>query len=424
MPSVPSIIKKSYWLLAGIGAVWAVFVSSLINSTFQRHAMYMHKIHSGFWHNASNPEEFGFAKGQVTPFWLDTSDGEKLFCWHVLPLDVYLDHEHEVVQKSVGGVVEDFEATVGAKLLKKDVKSKVVVNFHGNAGHVAQGWRPSTYRSIAGIPHTHTLTCDYRGFGQSTLTNSPHIPTEAGLITDSISLLSYLANTLKHPTTQTVLLGQSLGTAVTAATALYFADPTSPHLPRSIVKPVPAPKSPQAFAGIVLVAPFTNMTELLETYKIGGVIPILSPLRGYPRISDYLSSKITDPWPTLPRLTALITSTAPSKTPLHLTLLHARNDQDITFRLSEALYAPLETALLAEDGVSATEERRSIHGGERVKRGAFAYRRVEDANAERVVELEVVRFGGHNEVVGLSQVNLAVRRALRKRRFVPGFDVE
>jgi hypothetical protein len=71
------------------------------------------------------------AEGQVTPFWLDTSDGEKLFCWHVLPMDVYLENEHEVVQKTLGGVAEDFTATIAAKLLKKDVKSKVVVNFHG-----------------------------------------------------------------------------------------------------------------------------------------------------------------------------------------------------------------------------------------------------------------------------------------------------
>jgi hypothetical protein len=49
----------------------------------------------------------------------------------VLPLDVYLEHEHEVFQKTLGGVTEDFAATVGAKLLKKDGKSKVVVNFHG-----------------------------------------------------------------------------------------------------------------------------------------------------------------------------------------------------------------------------------------------------------------------------------------------------
>lgn len=49
----------------------------------------------------------------------------------MLPLDVYLEHEQEVYQKTLGGVAEDFTATVGAKLLKKDGKSKVVVNFHG-----------------------------------------------------------------------------------------------------------------------------------------------------------------------------------------------------------------------------------------------------------------------------------------------------
>jgi len=293
-----------------------------------------------------------------------------------------------------------------------------------NAGHVAQGWRPSTYRSVVGIPHTHLLTCDYRGFGKSSLKNPPHIPTETGLITDGISLISYLTNTLKHPSSQTVLLGQSLGTAVTAASALYFADPNSPHLPTDIVKPSPATKGLQSFAGIVLVAPFTDLPQLLQTYKIGGIIPVLSPIRGYPKLARFFTSKIIDHWPTLPRLQALITSTAATQTPVHLTIIHARNDQDITFRLSEALYAPLESAMLAEEGVTASEERRSIHGGERVKRGAFAYRKAEDANGERSVELEVVRYGGHNEVVGWSQVGLAVRRAFRRKRFVPGLDVE
>ena len=45
-------------------------------------------------------------EGQVTPFNFSTSDGETLFCWHVLPLDVYLDNEIEVVQKATG-LVDD-----------------------------------------------------------------------------------------------------------------------------------------------------------------------------------------------------------------------------------------------------------------------------------------------------------------------------
>lgn len=71
-------------------------------------------------------------EGQVQPFWLDTTDGEKLFCWHVLPLDVYLANEVELAQAATSGeVVDGLEGTVGAKLLKRDVESRVVVNFHG-----------------------------------------------------------------------------------------------------------------------------------------------------------------------------------------------------------------------------------------------------------------------------------------------------
>lgn len=297
-----------------------------------------------------------------------------------------------------------------------------------NAGHLGQGWRPSTYRSISGIPHTHLLTCDYRGFGLSTLNNPPHLPTETGLITDAVSLLSYVETSLSHPSTRTVLLGQSLGTAVTAASALYFADPSSPQLPTSLTHISPLPKSHPGFAGIVLVAPFRDLATLLDTYKIGGMIPVLRPLRGYTRIANFLLSRIVDAWPTLPRLRSLLTSTAASKTPIRLTLLHARNDQDIDFRHSEALFQPLQSTMLGEEDVSSMEERRSIHGGDRVRRGAFAYKKVEDARGERVVELEVVRFGGHNEVVGWTHVSLAVRRAfesvgMREERKV-GLDVE
>lgn len=72
-------------------------------------------------------------EGQVTPFWLDTSDGEKLFCWHVLPLDVYLEHEKELVSRVQDDVLEseDFTRSLGARLLAGDEEARLVVNFHG-----------------------------------------------------------------------------------------------------------------------------------------------------------------------------------------------------------------------------------------------------------------------------------------------------
>lgn len=67
----------------------------------------------------------------------------------MLPLDVYLENESEVEQKSVGGIVNgnDFGATIGAKLLRKDGKSKVVVNFHGASSSfsVYDEYRDLTY---------------------------------------------------------------------------------------------------------------------------------------------------------------------------------------------------------------------------------------------------------------------------------------
>jgi hypothetical protein len=49
----------------------------------------------------------------------------------VLPLDVYLENENEIVQKAAGGVVEDLKETVGWRLAERDPESRVVVNFHG-----------------------------------------------------------------------------------------------------------------------------------------------------------------------------------------------------------------------------------------------------------------------------------------------------
>lgn len=264
---------------------------------------------------------------------------------------------------------------------------------------------------MSGIPNTHLITCDYRGFGHSSLTNAPYIPTETGLITDAVSLLTYLRTALHHPPSRTVILGQSLGTGVAAAGALWAADPGAKELPPSVQAIQPDDQEDSSYAGIVLVAPFTDLRSMLQTYSILGIFPVLKPLGGYPRIAAYLSTKIVDEWPTLPRLRALFSSPLSGAKKIKMTILHARNDPDIDFREAEALYVSLETVMLREEGARATEERRSIHGGERVRRGAFAYRRVESGNAERAVELEVLRFGGHDNVMGWTQVSLAVRRA-------------
>jgi hypothetical protein len=50
----------------------------------------------------------------------------------VLPLDVYLRNENELVMgTTTGEVVEGLKGSMGEKLLRGDREARVVVNFHG-----------------------------------------------------------------------------------------------------------------------------------------------------------------------------------------------------------------------------------------------------------------------------------------------------
>ena len=50
----------------------------------------------------------------------------------MLPLDVYLENEHELsTAAAVGQTVDGLKGTVGEKLMSRDIDTRVVVNFHG-----------------------------------------------------------------------------------------------------------------------------------------------------------------------------------------------------------------------------------------------------------------------------------------------------
>jgi len=216
---------------------------------------------------------------------------------------------------------------------------------HGNAGHVAQGWRKDTYRILAAQPNTHVLTIDYRGFGYSTGS-----PTEAGLITDGTVLVDWVLHTLGVPPERIVIMGQSLGTAVSSAVALHFADPGNELIPnesRELRPLLPKQRTiePITFAGIILVAPFSSVPSLLLTYRIGGFLPILLPLRPFPRFAAFLTGQMVDKWFSAERLAAyyhalsgseLLTS-ASGRSMGSVQLVHSIRDMDITYHQTEMM---------------------------------------------------------------------------------------
>ena len=142
-----------------------------------------------------------------------------------------------------------------------------------------------------------------------------------------------------------------------SAVGLAFAEPKSallPSLPAADTEAQPllndqhnavaAVTEQTAFAGIVLVAPFSSLPSLMLTYRLGGWIPILLPLRPFPPLARALTSRMVDKWPTADRLHAYYNSFTPKM--LHgaggrgmgsLQIVHAVNDADISFHQTEMI---------------------------------------------------------------------------------------
>lgn len=215
---------------------------------------------------------------------------------------------------------------------------------HGNAAHLASASRPQIYSSLLALSTptnpVHIFAIDYRGFGISTGS-----PTEEGVITDAVSLLNYLiAGPYKISPSRIVIVGQSLGTAVTAAVAERFAF-GSPD-PNAIQ---PAIKDADPFAGVILIASFSSLPNLIQSYSIKGLTPpMLSPLVGYPRFQKWVMSHVVDYWDTAARVARLtgIGSVHPdasgleySHKDLDLTVVHALNDFEIPWYEGRRVWA-------------------------------------------------------------------------------------
>lgn len=214
---------------------------------------------------------------------------------------------------------------------------------HGNAGHIASSQRPQTYSTLLGLSTpsnpVHVFALDYRGFGLSTGT-----PSEEGIITDAVSLVNYItAGPLRIATSRIVIMGQSFGTAVASAVAERFAFGSSN--PKALQ---PAVKNAEAFAGVVLLAPFSSVANVINSYSLRGLTPpLLSPLMGYPRFQKWVLDQIIDGWDSAKRVARLTgvavddSDTAEEKYTdkgLDLTIIHAFDDADIPWYEGRAVW--------------------------------------------------------------------------------------
>lgn len=262
---------------------------------------------------------------------------------------------------------------------------------HGNAGTIGAACRPGYLRSLSAADPSkiHIIAIDYRGFGLSSGT-----PSEAGLIEDGLSAVRFAVDKLGIPTSRIAVLGQSLGTAVTFGVAEALA----------------AQKPPQELAAVISIAGFSDMRELLLTYRAGGLVPILSPLRGYIKVQNFFIKFVTESWDSINRVASLVRN-SPN---LNLVLIHAKYDIEIPHAHSDALFArAANTAqktlgredITVEDVLAERSEK--TYGNE----SSVALWPEEKSNGRKISRW-IVEFGGHNQVVGSAGTSVIVAKAL------------
>ncbi|KAL6708088.1 hypothetical protein ACN47E_003522 [Coniothyrium glycines] len=345
----------------------------------QKQMLYLHNITFFPGKRLDEPERAGFLKNQITPFRISTEDGEQLFAWLIAPLGVYAKHANELIHEVLHG--NDIEDRLAFKLLRSNPESRLLLYFHGNSATIAQERRCEEYRSYsAGASDTlFVLAFDYRGFGKST-----GDPSEQGLMRDAKAIVEWAVNTAGIPPERIVLLGHSLGTAVVSGVAHHFAQ--------------------HDFAGIILCAAFTNAGNAFACYSIGGVVPVLAPLRMFSGFQAWFSARMVDSWCSDIRLAEM----ARTRCRLNLVLVHAEDDTTMPWHETEALFVSTVEAARA---VNLHSQDTGHKEPQMVDLGEAGWQEIWQSNAVRVSKT-IAKHGGHNTSMKWSPVALTILQVL------------
>lgn len=385
-------LKTAFAGLLLSGGVYLTLLGFLAGiPTFQTHVFYLHRITLAWFRDLTVPEQFGFAPRQVNSFFIETEGNEKLHAWHILPLGVYRRHLSVLLPDKNEN--DPKESTTALDLLKFDPEARLVLYFHGTAGCLASGWRPDSYRAIyaAAPDHIHVLSFDYRGYGLSSGT-----PSEEGLLQDGLAAVQWALEVAGIPPCRIVIYGQSLGTAVAFALMQHYAT-----LPEPIL-----------FAGHVLTASFSDVATLTATYRIGGIIPVLSPLAKVPPLLAFFNSFLTNTWLSKDRIAGFVRSMETSSTsqPYYINLIHAEDDSDIACEHSDVLFwHAVNASSSTELALEQVNQRKTLTRRDLGHGGWIA----EHKTNHGLIRQTMLTYGVHDRLMSYSITSLAILEAFQ-----------
>ena len=235
------------------------------------------------------------------------------------------------------------------------------------------------------------LAFDYRGFGLS-----DGVPSEEGLLKDALAVVDWAVDKAGIPPSRIVLYAQSLGTAVAISLAQHLAE-TSPDT---------------SFAGLVMTASFSDVATLTATYRIGGVIPVLSPLAKFPWLLNWFQKFLTSTWSSRDRIASYIKMRESAKTGGHydVTFIHSEDDSDIACVHSDVLFwhAVNATILVGVDFETLGKQKIT----EKVSLGEGGWM-IERRGTNGVIRQEMVKHGLHDKIMSYPVVGRAILRAFQ-----------
>lgn len=222
------------------------------------------------------------------------------------------------------------------------------------------------------------------------------------VFTDALALAEFAIRTAGVPPDRIVLFAHSMGTAVALSLTHHLGTQSPPVL----------------FAGTVLVAPFADVASLSSTYKIGGVVSLLSPLAWFPKLLAVFNRLIISKWPSQEKLADTVSHllhTSDRKHQYYITLIHAEDDYDVPSVHSDVLiWRSVDAALQLDLTVASVEsgEERTIKSWTSLDADG---QEIIWHNKGGIIRKRTVMHGLHDRIMSHPVVSLAVARALETR---------
>ncbi|PPQ68412.1 hypothetical protein CVT26_006084 [Gymnopilus dilepis] len=274
------------------GGLYLALILLLTIPYFQSHALYLNAVKIPLFADFNTPEKYGLAPNRTVNLKIQTPDNETIGAWFILS-----DKYYKALPSIPTNPAEHITPALSSH--------PVILFFHGNAATRAFSARVQHYQAFSTRLGANVLAVDYRGFADSSGT-----PSEKGLVTDAQAAFDWLVAHGKKPE-EILVIGHSLGTGVSGQLGAKLA--------RDGVK----------CKGIVLLSPFSSIHEVLETYQMFGLIPLIKPIAVIPGAAHLIKSAVVHRFDTLqavPNITASVL------------IAHAENDWDIPHTHSDVLF--------------------------------------------------------------------------------------